>query len=94
MDVTSQSSIDAGFASAIRAMGQLDILINNAAIDSPPGSNASFFGNFDEIMAVNISGAVNMCKAVIPGMIENGGGVIVNIGSIQGNIGADYRNYE
>jgi len=71
-----------------------NILVNNAAIDNPPGSDASFFGNFDEIMAVNISGAVNMCKAVIPGMIKNGGGVIVNIGSIQGSVGADYRNYE
>lgn len=71
-----------------------DILVNNAAIDNTPGSDASFFGNFDEIMAVNISGAVNMCKAVIPGMIKRGGGVIVNIGSIQGNIGADWRNYE
>ena len=28
-----------------------DILINNAAIDNPPGSDTSFFGNFDEIMA-------------------------------------------
>lgn len=71
-----------------------DILVNSAAIDNPPGSEASFFGNFDEIMAVNINGAVNMCKAVIPGMIDRGGGVIINIGSIQGNIGADWRNYE
>lgn len=71
----------------------VDILINSAATDNPPGSNASFFGNFDEIMAVNINGAVNMCRAVIPGMIERGGGVIVNIGSIMGNVGADWRNY-
>ena len=71
-----------------------DILVNSAAIDNPPGSGATFFGNFDEIMAVNINGAVNMCRAAIPGMIERGGGVIVNIGSIQGNIGADWRNYK
>ena len=71
-----------------------NILVNNAAIDNPPGSDASFFGNFDEIMAVNISGAVNMCKAVIPGMIKNGGGVIVNIGSIMGYGGADWTNYD
>lgn len=70
-----------------------DILVNNAAIDNPPDSDASFFGNFDEIMAVNINGAVKMCKAVIPGMKDRFGGVIINIGSIQGNIGADWRNY-
>ncbi len=71
-----------------------DILVNNAAIDNPPGSGSTFFGNFNKIMEVNIGGSVNMCEAVIPAMIMNGGGVIVNIGSIQGFIGADYRNYE
>jgi NAD(P)-dependent dehydrogenase (short-subunit alcohol dehydrogenase family) len=71
-----------------------DILVNNAAIDNPPTTKASFFGNFEEILKVNLTGAVNMCRAVIPQMIKNGGGVIVNIGSIQGYGGADYRNYE
>jgi len=70
-----------------------DIIINNAGIDNPPGSNASFFGNCEEILHVNLQGAVNMCEVFIPDMIKNGGGVIVNIGSIQGNIGADWRNY-
>jgi NAD(P)-dependent dehydrogenase (short-subunit alcohol dehydrogenase family) len=69
------------------------ILVNNAAIDNPPGSDASFFGNFDKIMDVNINGAARMAKAVIPSMIKNGGGVIINVGSIQGRIGADWRNY-
>jgi NAD(P)-dependent dehydrogenase (short-subunit alcohol dehydrogenase family) len=70
------------------------VLVNNAAIDNPPGSEASFFGNFDKIMDVNINGAARMAKAVIPLMIKNGGGVIINIGSIQGRIGADWRNYQ
>jgi NAD(P)-dependent dehydrogenase (short-subunit alcohol dehydrogenase family) len=70
------------------------ILVNNAAIDNPPDSKASFFGNFSHIMEVNIGGAVRMCYQVIPHMIEMGGGVIVNIGSIQGYGGADWRNYE
>lgn len=71
-----------------------DIIVNNAAIDNPPGSAATLFGNFDEIMAVNIGGAVNVCREFIPDMINNGGGVIVNIGSIQGSRGAVKRNYE
>jgi len=70
-----------------------NIIINNAGIDNPPGSDASFFGNCEEILRVNLQGAVNMCEVFIPDMIKNGGGVIVNIGSIQGNIGADWRNY-
>jgi NAD(P)-dependent dehydrogenase (short-subunit alcohol dehydrogenase family) len=70
-----------------------DIIVNNAAIDNPPGSESSFFGNFDKIMKVNLSGAVKLVQCFLPGMIKNGGGVIVNIGSIQGYGGADYRNY-
>lgn len=72
----------------------ISILVNNAAIDNPPDSKASFFGNFNRILEVNIGGAVRMCQQVIPGMIKNGGGVIINIGSIQGYGGADWRNYE
>lgn len=71
----------------------IDILVNNAAIDSPPTSKATFYGNCHEILEVNLQGAVNMCEAFIPRMVDRGGGVIVNIGSIQGYGGADHRNY-
>jgi len=77
---------------ALTWLDQVDILVNNAAIDNPPGSDASFFGNFDKIMEVNINGAARMASQVIPKMKKNGG-VIINIGSIMGNIGADFRNY-
>src|SRR4030042_1176565 len=62
------------------ACNPVDILVNNAGIDNPPSSQASFFGNFSRIMEVNIGGAARMAEQVIPGMIENGGGVIINIG--------------
>ena len=69
------------------------IIVNNAAIDNPPGSKASFFGNAERILEVNLLGVVNVTKVFMPGMVRAGGGVFVNIGSIQGNIGADWRNY-
>jgi len=69
------------------------IVVNNAAIDNPPGSDASFWGNLQTILQVNLTGAANIASAFIPGMRQNGGGVVVNIGSIMGNIGADWRNY-
>lgn len=71
-----------------------DVIVLNAAIDNPPGSDASFHGNFKKIMDVNIGGAVNVVQTYLPDMIENGGGVIVGIGSIMGYVGADWRNYE
>jgi len=69
------------------------IVVNSAAIDNPPGTDAKFFGNVERILDVNLLGAVNVTKVFMPGMIKAGGGVFVNIGSIMGNIGADYRNY-
>jgi len=70
-----------------------DVLVLNAAIDNPPGSNASFHGNLERIIQVNLIGAANVVQVYLPDMIENGGGVIVGIGSIMGFVGADYRNY-
>lgn len=61
-----------------------DILVNNAAIDNPPGSSASFFGNFDKIIDVNLKGAVKMTSYLIGHMSGNGGGNIVHIGSMLG----------
>lgn len=69
------------------------IIINNAAIDNPPGSGVSFWTNAAKIVETNLIGAANVAEAFIPDMIEGGGGVIVNVGSIMGNIGADWRNY-
>jgi len=92
-DVSNRANI-MEFRDSLHSIGVVpSILINNAAIDNPPGSDASFWGNLHTILGVNLIGAANMAEAFIPGMIENGGGVIINIGSIMGNIGADWRNY-
>lgn len=73
--------------------GVPDILLCNQAIDNPPGTDCNFWSNMDEIINVNLLGTMRVCKHFIPLMIENGGGLIVNVGSIQGRIGADWRNY-
>lgn len=81
------------FADFYLCHGIPDIIVNNSAIDNPPGSDASFFGKCFDIIDVNLIGAVRVCEQFVPAMIKNGGGVIVNIGSIQGYGGADIRNY-
>lgn len=92
-DVRDGASLLSAKHDCIETLGIPNIIVNNAAIDNPPGSSASFFGNFDEIMDVNLTGAVRVSNLFLPEMIKNGGGVIVNIGSIMGNVGADWRNY-
>ncbi len=70
-----------------------DILINNAGIDNPPDTDSTFFGNWDDILAVNLTGAKNMIEAVLPGMLDRGHGQIINIGSMYGLVSPDQRNY-
>jgi NAD(P)-dependent dehydrogenase (short-subunit alcohol dehydrogenase family) len=92
-DVTSLDDISMFKANILHNGFAPSVLVNNAAIDNPPGSDASFFGNLAEILDVNLTGATNMAKAFIPVMSKRKGGVIINVGSIMGNIGADWRNY-
>lgn len=61
-----------------------DIIVNNAAIDSPPGSDASFFGDFDRILRVNLGGTVRVVSEFIGDMVDRRRGNIVNVGSMLG----------
>lgn len=73
---------------------KINIIINNAAIDHPPQPGINFWTDYENIIQTNLVGACNLTSVFLPDMIENGGGVIINIGSIQGNVAADWRNYE
>lgn len=69
------------------------VLVNNAAIDNPPTGRGGLWDGLDDILQVNLRGAVWVSQLFMPGMVANGGGVIINIGSIMGNVAADWRNY-
>jgi 3-oxoacyl-[acyl-carrier protein] reductase len=74
--------------------GVPEVIVLNAAIDNPPGSAAFFFNSFEEITAVNQGGAINVLRVFMPELKKLHRGVIIPITSIQGYIGADWRNYE
>jgi len=92
-DVTNRDQIADFKIRCMKEFGVPNIIINNAAIDNPPGSDASFFGNYGRIMDVNARGVVNIVELFHREMIDNGGGNIVNIGSMLGFIASDPRNY-
>ncbi len=71
----------------------LDIVVYNAAIDNPPKPGVDFFTNHRDVVDVNLNGAIRVAQNVIPKMINKGSGLFIVVGSIQGFIGADYRNY-
>ena len=67
---------------AVKELGRVDILINNAWHSSKV-RNARWVGqdDWDAVLAVNLTGVYALTQAVLPGMIERGGGTIVTVGS-------------
>ena len=88
LDVTNQASIDAGFASAIDQMGQLDILVNNAALFSASPIDEITRADYDRLFAVNVAGTLFCMQAAARHMIARGkGGKIINMASQAGRRG-------
>ena len=61
--------------------GRLDILVNNAGIFPPANTLTADPEMFDRVYAVNVKAPFFLTQAVAPGMIANGSGVIINLGS-------------
>ncbi|HZU13441.1 MAG TPA: SDR family oxidoreductase [Chloroflexota bacterium] len=68
-------------------LGPITILVNNAGIIRRTSVLETSEEDWDRVMAVNVKSAFLLSKAVLPGMIERGGGVIINMGSGWGLVG-------
>jgi len=88
VDLTSMASVEIATATTIGAFGKIDILVNNAGI---AGTNAKTWetdpAEWQRVMAINLNGPFHCCHAVVPHMLKNGYGRIVNIASIAGKEG-------
>lgn len=88
LDVTRQSSIDAGVAETIDALGGIDILINNAAIFTAAPIVEIEREDFAHAFDTNVSGTLFTMQAVARHMVERGkGGTIINMASQAGRRG-------
>jgi 3-oxoacyl-[acyl-carrier protein] reductase len=96
LNVTDRSSIDAFVAAAIANFGHIDILINNAGITRDKTFLKMTREWFTDVYAVNLFGLVDMTRAVVPHMVSQKSGVILNATSVvakNGNIGqANYAS--
>jgi meso-butanediol dehydrogenase/(S,S)-butanediol dehydrogenase/diacetyl reductase len=80
----SDSGSPAAIAAAVeRHWGRLDILVNNAGIMFEKPLADTLLEDWNRILAVNLTAPVFLAKALLP-MLRDGGGSIVNIGSIEG----------
>ncbi len=86
-DVSKVADIDAAVAQTIATFGRLDILFANAGVYQSKNLLEISEGDWDRVININLKGCVFTTKAVLPFMIENGGGSIVLMGSDQCFIG-------
>jgi 2-keto-3-deoxy-L-fuconate dehydrogenase len=73
------------------AMDALDVLANVAGVGSTTSAPDTPLQVWENVFAVNARGTFLCCKHAIPGMIERGGGAIVNMGSVAGLVGLRNR---
>ncbi len=87
-DVTKLVEIEAARDATLKAFGQIDILVNNAGITGPNAKTWEYpIGAWHEVMRVNLDSAFYCCRAIVPLMIAQNYGRIVNVASIAGKEG-------
>jgi NAD(P)-dependent dehydrogenase (short-subunit alcohol dehydrogenase family) len=88
VDVTSADSVAAAVNQTISAFGKIDILVNNAGV---AGANAKVWETdpveWQRVLNINLTGPFLCCRGVVPHLMKNNYGRIVNIASIAGKEG-------
>jgi len=80
-DITSREQVDAAVAATIAQLGPIDVLVNNAGWDVFKPFTKTVPAEWDKLIAINLTGALHMHHAVLPGMVERKTGRIVNVAS-------------
>jgi 3-oxoacyl-[acyl-carrier protein] reductase len=87
-DVSDAGDVEAATAATLEAMGGIDILVTSAGITGPNGKLWEYpIDAWRQVMDVNVTGIFLCCRAVVPAMIRQNYGRIVNIASIAGKEG-------
>jgi 2-hydroxycyclohexanecarboxyl-CoA dehydrogenase len=84
VDITDYETVRA----AVAAAGPVDILVNNAGWDMFKPFLKTDPAFWQKIISINLTGALNLLHNVLPGMVERGGGKVVNIASDAGRVGS------
>lgn len=100
-DITDRQSILAAAAAVAASMGEARVLVNNAGIDQPPDSPTARHhlqdlpaDAFRRMMDVNLVGTFQVIQVFGARMAVNGGGSIINIGSLYASVSPDLRLYD
>ena len=84
-DVADREAVQSMAAAVVERFGPVDILVNNAGTNANPRAVADIsYDDWDMLIEVNLTGAFNCVRAVLPGMRSKKDGLIINIASIAG----------
>jgi 2-hydroxycyclohexanecarboxyl-CoA dehydrogenase len=87
-DITDRASVDAAVAETEKSLGPIDVLVNNAGWDVFKPFTKTEPAQWDKLIAINLTGALHMHHAVLPGMASRKKGRIVNIASDAARVGS------
>jgi 3-oxoacyl-[acyl-carrier protein] reductase len=94
IDVSSADSIKEGFARALKEKTRVDVLVNNAGITRDGLAVRMKPADWERVLTVNLDGAFLCIQQVLPGMMRNRWGRIINVSSVVGQAGsAGQANY-
>ena len=87
LDVRREADVRAAVDQALRTLGRIDIVVNNAAAPQEPTVAAGWeitLADWEAQFAVNLTGAFLVCRNVIPHLVGRGSGAIINMSSVAG----------
>jgi 2-hydroxycyclohexanecarboxyl-CoA dehydrogenase len=87
-DITERASVDAALAAAEARLGPIAVLVNNAGWDVFRPFTKTEPAQWERLIAINLTGALHMHHAVLPGMVARRAGRIVNIASDAARVGS------
>ena len=87
VDITDRTQVDKAVA-AVEAGGPIDVLVNNAGWDEIKPFLDTDEALWKKVIDINLYGPLNMHHAVLPGLVKNGGGRVINIASDAGRVGS------
>ncbi|MDH4138878.1 MAG: SDR family oxidoreductase [Anaerolineae bacterium] len=86
-DVSQREAVQGLVSEAVSVFGQIDILVNNAGIIRRGTFVDHSPQDWEKVLSVNLGGTFNCTQEVVPLMIQQGGGKIINISSVAGKMG-------
>ncbi len=88
LDVSDQAAVEAAAAASVAALGNVDILVCSAGITGATGPVHEYpLDSWRRVIDINLNGLFYCCRAVVPHLLANGYGRIVNLASVAGKEG-------